>query len=257
MRKQTQSGNCNVSCMPKSEIVVKCCQQLSRSATNCDGDNLWPTALTFAAVSFLSFFIFLVFWRWWCRWHLPWIIYIYCINSMFYLWILLRHCYWRESGYCVCVCVIFVTFLEHFRLSEGLAHWLIDWSNHLGKVRREKGLAKFWVYCFVANMTYAQYICMFSRRLCRGSLCNLLINHTQRCLPTHTLTHTLALHSSWRTHTHFCVSARSTNLRIDKQTEWRDMTRRRTNKYNANGSKTKSMRRWDERVDLVPCGNYL
>lgn len=69
----------------------------------------------------------------------------FCINSMLYLWILLRHCDCRESGcYCCCCCCYycaccFVTFLKHFRLSEGL--WLIDWSKPLGKARREKGLA--------------------------------------------------------------------------------------------------------------------
>lgn len=54
----------------------------------------------------------------------------FCINSMLYLWILLRHCDCRESS-CYCCCCYycaccFVTFLKHFRLSEGL--WLIDWS---------------------------------------------------------------------------------------------------------------------------------
>lgn len=73
-------------------------------------------------------------------------------------------------------------------------------------------------------------VCMFSGRLC--CLCNLLINHTQRCLPT------LALHLSWRT-AFLCVSAQA---RIDETSKQKEDMTRRTNKYNANGSK-ESMRR--------------
>lgn len=188
------SGNCNASCMPKSENVVKCCQEASRSAmvTTC-GRPLWPLLRYLFSLVFLVLMVSLT----------PAVDNIYIVSTQ---WFTFKFCYViviRVNQVCVCVCVIFVTFLEHFRLSEGLELWLIDWSNHLGKVRREKGLAK--LESIVLWQTWRMRN-MFSRRLCRGSLCNLLINHTQRCLPTHTHTLTHSLCTWVGAHTFLCVS---------------------------------------------------
>lgn len=206
----------------KAKMLWNC--QASRSALDCDGDNLRPTALTFDAVSFLFFSVLMVSLT-------PPAVYniyiLYQLNALLMNSVTSLLLPWIRL-----LLLLFRFLLPFLSISVWVkdSDWSIDQAiEPLEKVRREKGLAK--LLSIVLRQTWRmRNVCMFSGRLC--CLCNLLINHTQRCLPT------LALHLSWRT-AFLCVSAQA---RIDETSKQKEDMTRRTNKYNANGSK-ESMRR--------------
>lgn len=221
------SGNCNASCMPKSENVVKCCQEASRSAmvTTC-GRPLWPLLRYLFSLCF--------FWFWWCRWHLPWIIYIlYQLNdlllnsvtSLLFAWIR-----------CVCVCVWFL--LPFLSISVWVKDSNSDWSIDQ-TIWERWGVKRAWqnwslLFCgkhdvcaICSRDAYAEAASV----ICLSIIRNVVYPHT----------HTL--HLSWRTHIFVCQPAARICESTSKQKEetWQDDERISTMRMD--GSKTKSMRR--------------
>lgn len=128
----------------------------------------------------------------------------------------------------VVIIIVRVALLPFLSISVWVkdSDWSID-RNHWERRgvkrawRRATNVANSWLlFCGIHDVC-AMYgletpMLLLAVLLLLTGLCNLLINHTQRCLPT------LTLHLSWRTATFLCVSTaqHESNLR-DEQTERR------------------------------------
>lgn len=210
----------------------------SRSAAYCDGDNLRPNrtaaALTFAAQCLFSFFA--AAWCWWCRWHLPaWLIHFVSTQCFTYEFCYVIVIAVNQVVTVVVVIIVRVALLPFLSISVWVkdSDWSID-HNHWERRgvkrawRRAANVANSWLLFCSKHDVCAMYVLetpmlMLAVLLLLTGLCNLLINHTQRCLPT------LTLHLSWRTATFLCVSTaqHESNLR-DEQTERRHDNDERT-----------------------------
>lgn len=224
----SRAGIAVLSCMP---MLWNCLS--SRSTAYCDGDNLRPnrtaTALTFAAQCLFSFLA--AAWRWWCRWHLPgWLIHFVSTQCFTYEFCYVIVIAVNQVVTVVVIVVVRAALLPFLSISVWVkdSDWSIDrshWQRRGVKRawRRVANVANSWLLFCGEHDVCAMYVLetpmLVLLLLLLTGLCNLLINHTQRCRPT------LTLHLSWRTATFLCVSTqRSTNRICETSKQKEDMT---------------------------------